>query len=178
VVLVSHADWDHSGTSAFEGAIVIDAPGKTQVGMATVTGYGTFHSEEGVMSSQPNVVFVIEIDGVKIVHFGDAPVIEDPTILTGVSDADIAVLNVDPYVIAWDLAMPFMDGIGARTVIPSHYTHKYVPNYWTPYVSLNGFLNRVDAGLVVDTGATEIDVHSGMPRQVLIMTPLFLSAGP
>ncbi|MBE0636525.1 MBL fold metallo-hydrolase [Candidatus Bipolaricaulota bacterium] len=175
---MSHIDWDHSGSADFECAVVMDAPGTLQIGMATITGYGSFHAEEGKMSSQPNVVFVIEIDGVKIVHFGDSAVVDDPVIVADMSNADVAILNVDPYVIPWARAMPFMDSIGARTIIPSHYTHTYAPNAMSGYVSLTGFLVRMDPGLVINNGVTTIDVYAGMPRQILVMKPLFLSAGP
>ncbi|MFC2095591.1 MBL fold metallo-hydrolase [Candidatus Bipolaricaulota bacterium] len=174
-VTVTHAHVDHNNTTAFPGATVINAPGEYQIGAATITGYDSFHGEEGEMSAQPNVVFVIEVAGVKIVHFGDSVVVTDEATIAEISNADVALLNIDPYVIPLTEGMPFMDHIGARTIIPSHYTHGSAAA-GPQFVSLQAFLNRLDSEVMVSNGATEIRVNPGMPRQVVVLKPLFLDS--
>lgn len=174
-ITVSHGHWDHNNAAAFPGVTVITACGEHQVGEAIIRGYGSFHSEHGEMSDQPNIVFVIEVAGVKIVHFGDSAVVTDPTIVADVANADIAILNIDPYVIPLDEGMPFMDRIAARTIIPSHYSHSQTVAE-PQFVSLQAFLNRLDSEVIVSNGATEIRVTPRMPRQVVVLKPLFLDA--
>jgi len=180
-VTVSRAHVDHNNTAAFPGATVIEAPGEYQIGgMVKITGYQGFQGEEGLPDeAAPNVIFVIEVAGVKIVHLGDSAVVTDPSIVAAISDADFALLNIDPYVIPWDEGMPFMDRIAARTIIPSHYSHAAAPptGGLSQYVSLQSFLRRLRPDvIVVDGGETEIDVPPDTPRQFVIMTPLFLAS--
>jgi L-ascorbate metabolism protein UlaG (beta-lactamase superfamily) len=176
-VTVSHAHVDHNNTAAFPGASIFDAPGEYRIGAATITGYSGFQGEEGVPSTtaSPNTIFVIDVAGVKIVHFGDSAVVTDPAIVAAVSNADVALLNIDPYVIPWDEAMPFMDSIAARTIIPSHYSHGRANQSSGPMIYVGVFLNRLDGEIVVSDSSTGISVHPGMPRQVVVLKPLFLN---
>jgi L-ascorbate metabolism protein UlaG (beta-lactamase superfamily) len=72
VVTVSHDHDDHNCVDGLpEGFEVINGTGEHEVAGLAITGVKTFHDAHQGKERGRNIAFVIEIDGVRVVHLGD-----------------------------------------------------------------------------------------------------------
>ncbi|MBS4015251.1 MAG: MBL fold metallo-hydrolase [Candidatus Latescibacteria bacterium] len=72
IVLVSHDHADHNCLTDVSGnPKVINAPGDWTVQDIKITGINSYHDTEKGAARGKNIVFVIETDGLRIVHLGD-----------------------------------------------------------------------------------------------------------
>lgn len=114
-VLCSHEHHDHNYR---EGVTLRD-------GVAcpfTVTELPSYH--DGARGSQrgPNTITILEIDGKKIVHFGDQGCLPEPEQLDRLRGADVILLPVGGhYTVGPQEAKELADAVAARTIVPMHY---------------------------------------------------------
>jgi L-ascorbate metabolism protein UlaG (beta-lactamase superfamily) len=175
VVTVSHKHDDHSNSGAIGGKpLVLTEPGTWQVGMVKITGYPGREGSPGGPSKMSNTIFVLEIGGARLVHFGDSGFVTDPAVLAAVSGADIVVLSIDDYVIRVDKILGYLSGIGARTFIPVHFS--LMPDRrWQGTKTLEEYAATLPSGTVVTRLAGEILLRPNMPVQVAAISPLNLA---
>lgn len=168
-VTVSHAHEDHNNTAAISGSPqIIDEAGSYQVGTVKITGYAGFEgSPTGPEPKNPHVIFVFEVDGIKIVHLGDSGPVTDPATLAAIQNADVLLFSIDGYVIPAAQILPFLDQAKPRTMIAIHYNI-----YKGKSSNLTAFLKTLPADLPVVQPGSEIKVTPNMPKQVVVLTPL------
>jgi hypothetical protein len=175
-VTVSHAHPDHNNVSAVGGAPrIITGPGTYQVGMVRVTGLGGMEGSPSGPSHNVHTVYVFEVGGVKIVHLGDSGPVTAPDALAAIANADVVLVNIDGYVFPLDQVLPWMQRIGARTVIPTHYSLRADARWGTAETyTIEEYLGTLPSGTAVVRMGSEIPVTPGMPRQVAALTSLML----
>jgi len=72
IVAFSHAHDDHTYLKAVAGKpTVLDGPGEYEISGAFLTAIPTYHDGEKGAERGNNLVFVIEMEGIKICHLGD-----------------------------------------------------------------------------------------------------------
>src|SRR5262245_64365231 len=72
VVLVTHGHTDHDGVGAIGGdPQIVQAAGRTQTAAGEVVGIASEHDAAAGSDLGANVIFVFELDGVRVCHFGD-----------------------------------------------------------------------------------------------------------
>lgn len=174
-VTVSHAHPDHNNVEAVGGTPqLITVPGTCQIGMVKVTGYAGYEGSPSGPSTMPHIVFVFEIGAVKIVHLGDSGPITQPDVLAAIENADVLLANIDGYVIPSDQIVPFIQRAKVRTFIPMHYSLSTTAR-WQGAPTVDEFIETLPADLPVVRQGSEIQVTSGMPRQMVELTPLALT---
>lgn len=168
LITISHSHADHTATSKVSGRppIIRDAT-TTTVREMKVTGYPALHGEyQGTMA--PNVIFVFECGGVKVVHLGELGQINSADTLEAIADADvmlvpIGVVGAMPY----DQLQSLIEQTRARTVIPQHFSLS-ADRRWYGLGTVDEFL----AAMPVDWPVKyedELRVTPGMPRQIVVM---------
>ena len=121
------------------------------------------------------MVFVFEIGQVKIVHLGDAGLIPEPEVRAAIAHADAILVNVDGYVLPLDRLLPEMERLGARTIVPTHFSVLASARWATAEtLTLEEYLDSLPPGVVVARMGSEIQVTPGMPRQVAGLPYLLL----
>ena len=123
IVTVSHGHHDHNAVQmvAGEPAVVADA-GIRRVGNVSIVGYNTYHDEEKGAKRGRNVVYVINMDGIKIAHLGDLGCMPDDSILGAITGVDVLLIPVGGnYTIDGKTAAKIVAEVKPRTVIPMHY---------------------------------------------------------
>lgn len=123
-VTISHDHFDHCYLDKVKGSPKalrgegerIPAPG------LTITGYPSFHDDKGGALRGPNTIFVIEAEGLRIVHLGDLGASPDETVTTALRDADVLLLPVGgTYTLDAKQAAQYARLIAPRVLIPMHY---------------------------------------------------------
>ena len=121
LVTISHEHFDHNHIGALEPETVIRDAGHFP-GKVAVTGFASFHDDAHGAKRGPNVMFLIEGDGARVLHLGDLG--------HDLSDAQIAAFGrVDAllvpvggvYTIDARQAAALARRIGARVTVPMHY---------------------------------------------------------
>lgn len=128
-VLVTHPHYDHDA-GVFRGAEWpwpgtprIDSPGPHTVGSIEVEGVEGKHADPyGMEFGQINTMFVIEIDGLRIAHWGDnGPLTEDNVAALG--RVDVLMLPGDGvyHIIDAETTEAAITALQPRVIIPMHY---------------------------------------------------------
>lgn len=123
IVTVSHGHHDHNAVHAVAGdpAVISDA-GARRIADVSIVGYHTYHDDAQGAQRGRNVVYVIRMDGVKIVHLGDLGCMPDDSVLGAIDRADVLLIPVGGnYTIDAKTAAKIVDEVKPRTVIPMHY---------------------------------------------------------
>jgi L-ascorbate metabolism protein UlaG (beta-lactamase superfamily) len=145
IVLVSHDHPDHSATADIEGnPKIVQYPGEYEIGGVSIVGFQTFHDDESGAKRGKNIVYLVEIDGVKVLHCGDL----GHTLKKGMLD-DIGVIDVllvpvgGEYTIGPKEAVEVIKSITPRIVIPMHYkTDEHKKDTFEKVLPLESFIEE------------------------------------
>ncbi|MBQ9300080.1 MAG: MBL fold metallo-hydrolase [Clostridia bacterium] len=122
-VTVSHGHGDHSYIDKAKCAQVIaDRAGKITLATGiTATGIPCFHDDQQGALRGNNLIFIIEVDGLRLAHFGDLGA-WDEDLARQLAHIDIALVPVGGYyTMDAAAAAALMKRIQPRMVIPMHY---------------------------------------------------------
>jgi L-ascorbate metabolism protein UlaG (beta-lactamase superfamily) len=140
LLLVTHEHVDHNGVEAIVGepAILRSTAGKLESPLGEVVAIASEHDESAGTERGPNTIFVFELDGVRVCHFGDFGQRglreEQAAALDGI---DLLFLPVGGGpTIGAEQATLIVERLSPRWVVPMHYR--------TPRI---GFLETADAFL-------------------------------
>ena len=127
-VLVSHGHHDHNAVEMLEGIqTVVDKAGEyTLAPGVKVTAIKGFHDDERGSKRGETLLFLLETEGLRIVHLGDlgCPLNEEQTEI--LSRPDILMIPVGGYyTIDGKTAAQTAKTLKARTVLPMHYRTRF-----------------------------------------------------
>ena len=137
LLLVTHEHMDHNGIEAIGGepAILRSTAGKLESPLGEVTAIASEHDEQAGTARGPNTIFVFELDGVRVSHFGDfgqSALREEQAAAIGAVDLLILPVGGGPTIGA-EGATAIIERLAPRWVVPMHYR--------TPRI---GFLETAD----------------------------------
>lgn len=126
--LVSHGHHDHNAVETLEGIqTVVDKAGEyTLAPGVKVTAIKGFHDDERGSKRGETLLFLLETEGLRIVHLGDlgCPLNEEQTEI--LSRPDILMIPVGGYyTIDGKTAAQTAKKLKARTVLPMHYRTRF-----------------------------------------------------
>lgn len=123
-VTESHQHHDHNYTAAAKGrdVKVISAPGEYTVGDVKITGIPCWHDEMQGAKRGSNIIFVFEMDGLRLAHMGDIGHLPDEATLKAMGHIDILLIPVGGiYTVDYKQALEIAYAIAPKVVIPMHY---------------------------------------------------------
>jgi L-ascorbate metabolism protein UlaG (beta-lactamase superfamily) len=143
VVTVSHQHEDHSYTQGVVGAArVLDAPGEYDIGGAFITAIPTYHDGRKGLARGPNLVFLLELEGLTLCHLGDLGHLPTPEQVELLSGADVLFVPVGGRTtLDGAQAAEVVSLLEPRVVIPMHYR---TPACRLPLDPLDRFLKELD----------------------------------
>lgn len=124
VVTVSHEHHDHNNLSLVEGEpVILRGEGKYEpLPGLRVIGFSSFHDEAQGAKRGPNTMFLIEADGLRVLHLGDLGHTLTPEECGRVGRVDVLLTPVGGfYTIDAAQAEKVRHDLGARLAIPMHY---------------------------------------------------------
>ena len=140
LVLVTHEHLDHNGVEAIGGdpAVLRSTAGRLESPVGEVVAVASEHDAEAGTRRGPNTVFVFDLGGVRVCHFGDfgqAALRDEQADAIGAVDLLFVPVGGGPTIDA-EGAGAVVERLAPRWVVPMHYR--------TPRV---GFLETADAFL-------------------------------
>ena len=120
IVTVSHQHSDHNNIQDFKDSLIVSAEGAVSVKDIEIKGILSYHDKEKGASRGENIIFTIQADGLKVVHFGDLG--EKDIDLTPFNDIDIAIVPVGgTFTIDATEASQLIRRVQPKITIPMHY---------------------------------------------------------
>lgn len=146
VVTVSHEHHDHNNVSLVEGkpavlrgeGVFMPLPG------VRVTGFPSFHDEQQGARRGKNTMFLIEMDGLRLLHLGDLGHDLDQAACDALGRVDILMVPVGGYyTIDASQAVRLCHVLKPRIIIPMHY--RTDASGKLPIAPVEDFLRALDA---------------------------------
>ena len=126
IVTVSHAHHDHNYIRAAAGEpVVIDTPGVHKEKGLRVSGFRTYHDVQGGRLRGDNLLFLVEMDGIRLLHLGDLGHEPDPALVEAIGAVDVLLCPVGGvYTIDAEAARRVAAALRPQVFVPMHYMTK------------------------------------------------------
>lgn len=124
IVTVSHEHPDHNTVDKISGIKkIVRGPGEYEISGISVIGLSTYHDSKKGEERGKNTIYLIEADGMKIVHLGDLGHTLNDSLLEEIGDVDILMIPVGGYyTIGPKEAVEIIGKIEPNYVLPMHYS--------------------------------------------------------
>ena len=126
--LVSHGHHDHNAVDTLEGLkITIDREGiYTPAPGIRVTALKSFHDSEGGSTRGETLLFLIEAEGLRIVHLGDLGCMPEKEQIRQLARPDVLMIPVGGfYTIDGKTARAVAEALQPAVTLPMHYKTSY-----------------------------------------------------
>lgn len=157
-VLVSHHHHDHDAVENLKGEPrIIDTAGHyTPEAGVTVTAVRGFHDDAGGSKRGETLLFLIEAEGLRIVHLGDLGCALNSEQIEILKAPDVLMIPVGGFfTIDAEQARETAEQLGARIILPMHYKTEYNKDW--PITGPEAFLSMYDSTEICrDTEALRI----------------------
>jgi L-ascorbate metabolism protein UlaG (beta-lactamase superfamily) len=123
IVTVSHGHSDHNFVDKITaGGMIINGAGEYEIKGVSIIGIPTFHDDEGGKARGKNLIFVIEMDRLRIAHLGDLGHKLSEKLIDQIGDLDILFIPVGGvYTITPKVAADIVRELEPSITIPMHY---------------------------------------------------------
>ena len=143
--LVSHHHHDHDAVENLKGEPkIIDTAGTytTEAGVK-ITAIRGFHDDAGGSKRGETLLFLVETEGLRIVHLGDLGCALDAGQLEILKGPDVLMIPVGGfYTIDAKQAKETAETLSARIILPMHYRTEYTRDW--PISGPEAFLDQFD----------------------------------
>jgi L-ascorbate metabolism protein UlaG (beta-lactamase superfamily) len=125
LLLVTHEHADHNGVEAIGGepTILRSTAGVLESPIGEITAIASEHDEQAGTARGPNTIFVFELDGLRVGHFGDfgqSELRDEQAAAIGAVDLLILPVGGGPT-IGGEQAAAIVERLSPRWVVPMHY---------------------------------------------------------
>ena len=123
IVTISHNHEDHNNSEAVKGTkMVVNGPGEYEISGISIIGIPSFHDAKKGEERGKNVIYVFEMDGLRIVHLGDLGCDLTDSEISQIGSVDVLLIPVGgEYTIGPKDAVKIISAIDPYFVIPMHY---------------------------------------------------------
>jgi L-ascorbate metabolism protein UlaG (beta-lactamase superfamily) len=156
VVTISHHHFDHDYTKMInESAAIIDKVGLFYEKDISIKGIPSYHDKFKGAKRGENVIYIIEMDNLKICHLGDLGYILSQDEINELGDIDVLLIPVGGnFTIDSKEAAELCNRIKPHIVIPMHYK---TPAITFPIDGVEGFINHMKNGVKINDSTLVID---------------------
>ena len=168
VITASHQHDDHYCLEGLpEGYECVTTPGEHQVAGLAITGVKTYHDTSQGKERGSNVIFVIDLDGIRVCHLGDLGHVLSQEDIGAIGKVDVLLLPVGGfYTIGPKEAVEVMKALSPSVVIPMHFKTESLE---FPIKPVEDFLSL--AGDYDKSGTTEVDLKKEdmVGRRIIVL---------
>ncbi|MDY6893636.1 MAG: MBL fold metallo-hydrolase [Chloroflexota bacterium] len=166
IVTVSHGHPSHSFTDGIDGnPRIIRRPGEYEISNVFINGIATFHDSEKGEKLGENIVYVIQIEDVRICHLGDLGHKPDTEQIEQMSNVDVLMIPVGGgSTIGTSAAVETISLLQPKVVLPMHFKTEAVSRDLAP---LEPFLKEM--GLIETTSQPKLTISkSTLPAETSV----------
>lgn len=171
IVTVSHDHFDHNNVDAIkENPKVIKEPAPVVIKGIPVQGIPVYHDEQKGKLRGRNIIFSLEVDGMRVCHMGDLGHALDDKQITSLGRVDILLIPVGGYyTITARVATEIADAVHSRVIIPMHYKNEKCA---LPITPVDDFLAGKKDVIRLNASETEFKAE-GLPKttQIIVLKP-------
>ncbi|AFK85797.1 MULTISPECIES: MBL fold metallo-hydrolase [Thermoanaerobacterium] len=155
IVTSSHSHFDHNYFKAVKGDYkIVNTPGEHDVKGVHIKGVSVFHDDEHGAKRGKNIIFVIEVDGIKVCHAGDLGHILTDDMIKDIGDIDVLMVPIGGYYTIDDRqAVKVVEQLKPKLTIAMHYR---TSNVDFPIETEDNFL-KMTGGQKIQSNEIEID---------------------
>ncbi len=123
VVTVSHTHFDHNNTASYrEACTIIDSCGYHDLDFVKIHGFESYHDNAQGIKRGNNIIFLFEMDSLRICHLGDLGHILDQITIEKLGKIDVLLVPVGGnFTLNGSEAAKLCSLIRPSLVIPMHY---------------------------------------------------------
>lgn len=145
IVTISHPHKDHNFSEIIEGGpFIISSAGEYEIKEISVFGFSSFHDAKSGEERGKNVIYLIEMEGLKICHLGDLGSSLSSEIIEEIGVADILMLPVGGKVtIGSAEAAELIRQIEPSLVLPMHYKTSGLKESFDDLAPVEEFLSKM-----------------------------------
>lgn len=139
VVTVSHEHYDHNNAASVRGKPrVVKGTAPVDVKGIRIKGIDTFHDEAKGSKRGKNVVYCLDVDGIRLCHLGDLGHEFSSAQIAEMGKVDILLIPVGGfYTIDAAVASRICDAVAPRVIVPMHFK---TPKTDLPIAPVDDFL--------------------------------------
>lgn len=171
IVLVTHGHGDHNNAAAVRGYPKIISQAVTaEVKGIKIKGMATYHDEEKGRARGNNIVFCLEIEGMKVCHLGDLGHVLSAQQVAELGKIDVLFIPVGGYyTIDAKVATQVASQLAPKVLIPMHFKTSRC-NY--PISGVDDFLKGKKGVVRLDASETDFDASKlPAPTQITVLRP-------
>ncbi|MBR0025700.1 MAG: MBL fold metallo-hydrolase [Clostridia bacterium] len=170
IVTSSHDHFDHNYFAAAKGEpIILKDAGETEACGIRFLGVPTWHDKTNGSERGSNIIFVFEVDGMKIAHLGDLGHLPRADVLKELEDVDIMLAPIGgTFTIDHKEALLLRTLLQPKVMIPMHYA---TPDLKFELAPLQTFINAAETGRIHrlnDSEAVLTKDHIGNNRILIL----------
>ncbi len=127
IVTVSHEHRDHNNVAAVQGnPRVVKGAVTAEIKGVAIKGITSYHDESGGTKRGQNVIFCLEVDGIRVCHLGDLGHMLSDKQVAEIGTTDILIVPVGGYyTIDGGAATQICDQLKPSVIIPMHWNYKW-----------------------------------------------------
>lgn len=122
IVTISHEHFDHNYIGNLSPVHVLREAGKQELGGITIEGFPSFHDDEQGAKRGKNMIYLIEADGMRVLHLGDLGHDLSDEQIAAFGPIDVLTIPVGGvFTIDAEQAAALAKRINARIIVPMHF---------------------------------------------------------
>ncbi|NLX70466.1 MAG: MBL fold metallo-hydrolase [Clostridiales bacterium] len=170
IVTVSHQHYDHNYIEAVEGSPqVIDKAGDFSIKAISIKGIKSYHDDKSGSERGSNIIYKIEMDGIKICHCGDLGHSLTREQADQLGDVDVLLVPVGgTYTVDAKTAADIVGVLNPSLIIPMHFKTDRID---FPIDGVDKFLEIMGEGTKMNTNTLEVteqDIQEKGTRVVVL----------
>lgn len=172
IVTISHGHGDHNNVAAVKGnPKVINKSTPVEVKGVKISGVDTFHDTSGGGERGPNVIYCIEVDGIKVCHLGDLGHMLSDQQAAAIGKVDVLMAPVGGnFTIDAEGADAVIEKLKPAVVMPMHFCNDRCPDF--PVAGVDAF--TMGKTNVTFTDTSEVEYRAGeLPEstRIIVLNP-------
>jgi len=172
IVTVSHGHSDHNNIAAVRGnPQVIDESTPVEMKGIKISGIDTFHDSSSGNERGPNIIYCMEVDGIRVCHLGDLGHMLSDRQVAAIGKVDVLMAPVGGnFTIDAGTADAVIEKLKPAVVMPMHFCNERCPDF--PVAGVDTFTDGKTNVTFMDT--SEIEYKAGeLPEstRVVVLKP-------
>ncbi len=172
IVTVSHGHSDHNNVTAVQGnPQVIDESTPVEMKGIKISGIDTFHDSSSGNERGPNIIYCMEVDGIRVCHLGDLGHMLSDRQVAAIGKVDVLMAPVGGnFTIDAGTADAVIEKLKPAVVMPMHFCNERCPDF--PVAGVDTFTDGKTNVTFMDT--SEIEYKAGeLPEstRVVVLKP-------